>query len=257
MSALKSDPSLTITIRRSFSSELKKLLGKARSTALSNLAFDSGGTDRSKLAGVRRRLYEALRPLVIDDYRTGENWTGKFVRRAFEKGLGKGYDQVKAFQGADYQAKRSSFLETVKLRNQDKAELLVEEALSDLQGIVDYVTSETLREASAVIRAGKSARSIRIASKAIFDKAIARGNALVEAKVIRAHAEGQLRSYQLLGIKKVGVKAEWRTAKDKKVCPRCKKREGKVYSLKSAFGLIPLHVRCRCIWVPVLPKRKR
>lgn len=256
MSVLNVDPSLTLTIRRSFATELKRLFNNARTKALSNLAFDSVANDRSKSATVRRRLYEAFRPLVLDDYRTGENWTGRFIRRSFEKGINRGYDQVKRFIGLDYTAKKTSFLETTKLRYLDKADLLVEEALNDLQGIVDFVTSETLREATKAIRADKSARIIRIASKAIFDKAIARGNALVEAKVIAAHAEGQLRAYQSLGIKKVGVKAEWATAKDKKVCPRCRRREGKIYSLKSAFGKIPLHVRCRCIWVPVLPKRK-
>lgn len=67
---------------------------------------------------------------------------------------------------------------------------------------------------------------------------------------IHAHSEGQLDAFEELGVKELGVKAEWSTAGDDRVCVECASMEGKVFSMEEARGLIPLHVACRCAWIP-------
>jgi SPP1 gp7 family putative phage head morphogenesis protein len=77
-----------------------------------------------------------------------------------------------------------------------------------------------------------------------------RAYALARTEIIYAHAEGQLDSFQALGIKEVSAKAEWSTAGDALVCPQCSPMEGVVLTIKEARGLIPLHPNCRCMWIP-------
>ena len=67
---------------------------------------------------------------------------------------------------------------------------------------------------------------------------------------IHAHSEGQLDSFEKLGVEEVGVMAEWITAGDDRVCERCAVLEGAVLKVKEARGLIPRHPNCRCAWLP-------
>lgn len=54
------------------------------------------------------------------------------------------------------------------------------------------------------------------------------------------------KAYEDNGIKYV----KWVTKKDKRVCPDCHKRNGKVYPITSP-DLHPLHYNCRCWWMPI------
>jgi SPP1 gp7 family putative phage head morphogenesis protein len=47
------------------------------------------------------------------------------------------------------------------------------------------------------------------------------------------------------------------TAGDLRVCPMCQGLNGKVYTIKEARGLIPVHPQCRCAWVPVMMANNR
>jgi SPP1 gp7 family putative phage head morphogenesis protein len=50
----------------------------------------------------------------------------------------------------------------------------------------------------------------------------------------------------------VTVDAEYTTADDNKVCPKCRQLEGNVYTIDEARGIIPVHPNCRCAWNPVV-----
>jgi SPP1 gp7 family putative phage head morphogenesis protein len=92
--------------------------------------------------------------------------------------------------------------------------------------------------------------------KIVKSISVRRAGALARVEVIRAHANAQLDAFELLGIKKVGLKAEWHTAGDEKVCPKCKPLEGAVFTIAQARGLIPRHVNCRCCWLPIIKQRE-
>lgn len=57
------------------------------------------------------------------------------------------------------------------------------------------------------------------------------------------------KAYEDNGIKYV----KWVTKKDKRVCPDCNKRNGKIYPITSP-DLQPLHYNCRCWWMPILKR---
>ena len=57
------------------------------------------------------------------------------------------------------------------------------------------------------------------------------------------------KAYEDNGIKYV----KWVTKKDKRVCPDCHKRNGKIYPITSP-DLHPLHYNCRCWWMPIFKR---
>jgi len=77
-----------------------------------------------------------------------------------------------------------------------------------------------------------------------------RARTFARTEIIHAHAEGQLDSFDKLGIEELGVVAEWNTAGDDYVCSQCAALEGKTFTIQEARGMIPLHPNCRCCWVP-------
>jgi len=39
---------------------------------------------------------------------------------------------------------------------------------------------------------------------------------------------------------------------DDKVCEVCKSKNRKIYEVKLAKGVIPVHKNCRCMWIPLM-----
>ena len=79
---------------------------------------------------------------------------------------------------------------------------------------------------------------------------------LARTEIIRSHSEGTLNMFELAGIEEVELQAEFLTAGDERVCPICDSMAGKIYELKDAHGVIPVHPNCRCTWLPYDPEIK-
>ena len=73
---------------------------------------------------------------------------------------------------------------------------------------------------------------------------------LARTEVIRAHHIATIQEYRNWAIEGVIVKAEWMTAGDDRVCPKCEALQGKIFTLDEIELLIPLHPNCRCIALP-------
>jgi hypothetical protein len=80
---------------------------------------------------------------------------------------------------------------------------------------------------------------------------------IARTEIINAHAEGQLDSFDMLGVEEVGVVAEWATAGDDRVCEECASIEGELFTVDEARGMIPLHPNCRCAWIPAEKAAKK
>ncbi len=78
--------------------------------------------------------------------------------------------------------------------------------------------------------------------------------AMMQTEIIRAHSEAQLNLYRQAGATGVAVQAELMTAGDDRVCVECLDLEAMgAIPIEEARGLVPVHVRCRCGWIPVFP----
>ena len=131
--------------------------------------------------------------------------------------------------------------------------LLATRSFEDLKGVSSQMSAEMSRILVQGLIDGSNPRTIaRIMNERIASLTRTRAETIARTEIIYAHAEGQLDAFQRLGVKEVGIKAEWTTAGDDRVCPLCEDREGQIYTIEEARGLIPLHPRCRCTWLPVV-----
>lgn len=219
-------------------------------------------TDESKEALFREWLDGLLKAKVLSTVGAkGTPWLAKYVESAYRKGAVRAFTDSPAgkkarkgttdfLSGSTSQFLRSAFAKPEQL---SKVKTLYTRAYDDLKGITADMSSKLGRILGEGIAHGKNPRVIATEiTKAV--KAIDKGRALKLARteVIRAHAEGQLDSFEALGVDEVGIFAEWSTAGDNKVCPKCKPLEGAVMTVKKARGLLPRHPNCRCAWIPAI-----
>lgn len=107
-----------------------------------------------------------------------------------------------------------------------------------------YLSGPTRRELSKRIFAAFEDR---------FEKIIrTRSEMIVRTEIIRAHAEASLNSFAERNIAKTAALVEFATANDARVCILCKNLEGDKFTIENARGVIPVHPRCRCVWIPVV-----
>ena len=200
-------------------------------------------------------------------------WWQEFVQQGFEKGAGRAFTDTRRAQTAAASSQEEiAFLAGTKeefLRrvfgspvSVEKVQLLVTRVMTELQGVSDNMVQRAVRELADGFAQGKGVRDIaRELSRAIK---ISRNSAkrIARDEVIRAHAEGQLQALKDLGVAEVGVLAEWSTAEDARVCPRCRPLDGVLLKIEEAEGTIPRHPNCRCAFVPAFidipePDQKR
>jgi SPP1 gp7 family putative phage head morphogenesis protein len=118
---------------------------------------------------------------------------------------------------------------------------LIREYLSDLNPATREKIVSVLKNA---IRLGESMKTVtQKISHIIHDPQ--RAEKIARTEVIRLSNEGNLIKMEDRGTKK----AKWIAAtEDSRTCNACKEKDGKVYNIANAKGMIPLHTNCRCQW---------
>jgi SPP1 gp7 family putative phage head morphogenesis protein len=221
-------------------------------------------TDASKLTAFRDWLKEQVKLKVLSpskDGVPGKPWTAKYIESAYKRGRTNAFARSKVKQALKDQGfvdkEQANFIKTAfgQPETTRKIELLATRSFTELEGITDAMAQKLNRVLANGIVEGLGAVEI---SKQMVDEidGITNQRALVLARteVIHAHAEGQLDSYEDLGVTEVGVEAEFSTAGDDLVCPECEALEGEVFPVEDAHGVIPVHPNCRCTWIPRIPE---
>jgi len=281
---LKKDPSRTVSLRGSYyrairrrfaglAKEVKRYLVDDDSLGLKGISVvqslltnaDPGdiGTDAGKVAAFRAWLSKKVDEgiLEIEDGVDPETpWMSEFVTRSYQKGVTRGYEQVNAkkkvlqseefFAGSKIQWLRSAFSGEVAT---SKLKLIATRSFTKLKGITTEMDAELTRILVEGLAAGISpSKMADLMVERISGFSDERARRLANTEVMYAHAEGQLDSFERMGIEEVSLQAEWLTAGDTRVCYRCQARAGSRLSIAEARGLIPLHPNCRCIWIPYI-----
>ena len=284
---LRFDPTKTTTIRRQFVADMVRRF-KRISKAIQELVVEDDAfglkeqgpftvlqqvpkqawrfqNNTQKIKSYRKWLKQQVDAeiLVVDPTFRSKPWLATYIESSYRKGAVHAYTELNRealidtpgfFQGSQTEFLRSSFAapETV-----SKLEFLYTRAFTELEGITNAMDQQMSRILANGLAQGhgpaKIARALRDNVTKITNT---RAKTLARTEVIAAHAEGQLDAFERLGVKEVGIKAEWSTAGDDLVCPMCSPLEGVVMTIKEARGLIPRHPNCRCAWVPALDSRK-
>jgi SPP1 gp7 family putative phage head morphogenesis protein len=194
----------------------------------------------------------------------GQPWTYPYIQRAYARGLSRAYKDVNKeslakspewYQGSREQFLRTAFTQPVTM---NKVELLSLRAFEQLKGVTASMSQQMSRILTTGLVSGYGPlRIARDMQKSIRGLSKSRARMIARTEIINAHAEGQLDSFQLLGVEELGIMAEWATAGDDRVCPDCGGYEGEIFTIDEARGLIPLHPNCRCAWIPSENQRKK
>ena len=187
----------------------------------------------------------------------GQPWTYPYVESAYKQGITRAYEAINKealaetldfYQGTRHQFLQSSFNQSVAT---GKIQLLSMRTFEQMKGITAAVGQQLNRILADGLLQGDGPLVVaREMQKSIAGISRSRARMIARTEIIHAHAEGQLDSFALLGVEKLGILAEWSTAGDDRVCADCGAYEGEVFSIEEARGLIPLHPNCRCAWIP-------
>ncbi len=286
---LRTDPTRTTLLRRRFIADMVRRF-KAVSLAIQQLVVndDAFGLQNPGIRIVDELIgnveFQAWRfqtnPQKVKSYRLwlseqtdqkiltqvggieGKPWTAPYIESAYQKGVLRAYTDSRrellsvpsdVFAGSKAEFLRSSFGGPVA---QSKVELLYNRAFTELEGVTAAMDQQMSRILATGLSRGDApaaiARELRDNVTKITNT---RAKVIARTEIIRAHAEGQLDSYEELGVEKLGVQAEWSTAGDDRVCVICADLEGQVFTIKEARDLIPEHPNCRCTWIPIQTKK--
>lgn len=265
------DPTRTTMLRRAFLVDMERRFG-ALQKAIINLvvtqdAFDINPDHRPTFNGLvtnKRFQFEtdAGKLTAFQDWLQGQfdagilattgglhdqPWTDKYIESAYRKGVVRAYadsNKRTALSGDFYNGTKAQFLHDAfdAPEKKTKIQLLGTRSFEYLKG----VTAAMSAQMNAVLADGISNRKGPVAiARDLVAKVdgmgINRARTIARTEVIHAHAEGQLDSFEALGVDELGILAEYSTAGDSAVCPLCSPLEGIVITVKEARGLIPRH----------------
>ena len=279
----KTDPSRTKLLRDTFQRDVTKRLNQlwkaikqvvltedgfglksrnANTTIVSNTRF-AFTTDEAKVKAFREWLDEQVKLGLLETDAVGEPWNQTYIRSTYKKAVLRSYTEVRRevvdqpagfYEGSKAEFLREAFDSPIAV---DKIKLLSTRTFENLKGFTNDMGSRLNRITADGISHGHSPRKIARAIKDQLSTSKARALTIARTEIIHAHAEGQLDSFERLGVKEVGVMAEWSTAGDDRVCPQCQPLDGSIMTVKEARGLIPLHPNCRCAWIPSIPETRK
>jgi SPP1 gp7 family putative phage head morphogenesis protein len=263
----KIDPSRTAGLRRRFAADMLRRLEELR-TAVVRLVKDEdvfGLKDSmafntrwkyipkdQKVAAFRRWLEEQVEAKFMTKDRSGQLWTERYIRAAYEQGRIRGNTQAAKLRRRQYESFQLQYTK----EQRRKVELLLQESHEDIKGFTTRMSTRAGRIVSDSFTKGESPDKLAKRLSKAFGIEISRAKAIAQTSLVRAQAEGQLDSYEDNDVREIWAEVEWTTAGDSKVCPECKSMDGSVFTIREARGLIPKHVNCRCAWTPVPPKTR-
>ncbi len=270
----KLDPSRTTTLRQKFMADIrvraKKLKGAVRKFLVGDDAFGlkpiklglniarefQFKTDPEKLS-IFQEWFQGQVDQGILEVDKQPPWSNEYVDSAYRKGAVRAYidthkedlaDSAEFFAGSKAQFLQQAFAAP---ETMSKIRMLYMRSFEGLKGYTAQMSQETSRILASGLSNGWNPRKIaREMNKTIDGLTKKRALTIARTEIINAHAEGQLDSFERLGVKEVGIEVEWATAGDDRVCSLCSPMSGSILTIKEARGSIPLHPNCRCAWIP-------
>lgn len=282
------DPTRTTMLRRAFMAETKSRFASFRKAVvqlvLTDDAFGLGTrspfsvnqrlvtnagqyaflTSDKKLDAFNEWMDAQLNAKVLSIGKGQTVWTAKYVESAYRQGIVRAYTDVNGKKMKQkvgfYMDSRAQFLKDsfAQPETLSKVRLLATRTFEGMRGVTAAQKTQLNRILADAIANGRSpAQAARDMTNRIDSLTKSRALTIARTEIIHAHSEGQLDAFEDLGVDELGVYAEWVTAGDDRVCERCASMEGKVYTVKEARGVIPLHPNCRCTWIPTDEKPKK
>lgn len=265
----RKDPSRTTVLRNQFAAEMRRrfqavileltsVLHRAGVTGVAIPGEELYSTSTKRIEAFISWLRDMVDRHVLRVYQgpampgINKHWTDMYIQSAYRKGV----THAQMFLRDDDALTDDRPVQfTADLGangvHADRVALLFTRTYNELVGVTDAMKQQMVRTLVEGVVTGLGFREIaRNLSTDVTRIGKARGELIARTEVIRAYNEAALNEYEAAGLEEVEVLAEWLTAGDDRVCPRCAPMQGKVYTLAEAHGVLPLHPQCRCVWTP-------
>ncbi len=272
----KLDPSRTKTERKAFMGEVKRRARKLeksvtqflveedafgmveRKSVLQNARQYAFLTSPEKVKQFQRWLQQQIDAglLQVVGGMKDKPWTAQYVESAWRKGMMRAYTDVRKqdlsktaqwYAGTKEQWLKSAFLQP---EMRSKVELLATRAFEGMKGVTASMSTQMSRILADGLANGRGPKVVaKQMTEAIGSLTRSRALTIARTEIIHAHAEGMLDGFETLGIKEVGIEAEFdvSTAGDPLVCTQCNDAaKAGPYTIEELRGMIPLHPNCRC-----------
>lgn len=257
---LRADPTRTTLLRNKFVADVGARFTRVGNASYRFVVIDDNLTlnmdfksDPEKLEGYKKWLKEQVDKQLIHATDIERPWTDEYIESSYKAATVRSWEDVRKKQGksAASEAKKE-FMSSFSLPvTQHRLQLLYTRCWDALVGVTQQMGAELSRTLADGLVHGLGAREVGKNIAAAIGVTKARAMTIARTELINAYAEGQLDTFEKLGIKKLGVMVEHLTAGDKRVCPRCQGLNGKIYqTISEARGVIPVHPNCRCCFVP-------
>lgn len=248
---LRADPTRTTLLRNKFVADMG-----ARFTRVSNASWRFMVTDDSlvlnyefksdpaKLEAYKKWLKEQVDKQLIVVSNTETPWTDEYIQSSYKAATVRSWEDVRKKQGKGTASEaKKEFMSSFSLPvTQHRLQLLYTRCWDALVGVTQQMGAELSRTLADGLVHGLGAREVGKNIAAAIGVSKNRAMTIARTELINAYAEGQLDTFDKLGISKLGAMVEHLTAGDKRVCPRCQSLNGKIYnSTADARGLIPVH----------------
>lgn len=256
------DPTRTLALRRRFAAGLRRRLREGlrliRQALLERDVFGRQPvTQQAELPADRafaqsppdrqvNQFMAWVRTALAATVLTPSRWWHRLVRQGYEAGWRRGQRETRI--PVPVPAGLPQALRPQTPAWQQHADLMAER-------LTQLTASAAVAVRDAVSRTITGAVSSMVeAVTQAFTPLLRRADTLAETSIVAAHATGTLDALEQGGIRQVTPAVEYvrfTTAGDARVCQRCRELEGRIYPIAEARGVIPVHGRCRCTWLPV------
>ena len=198
-----------------------------------------------------------------------ESWMNMYILDSYKRGVIRArYELQKAgFDVPSIEDTGGIIMSMSTPFHMDRLGLLYLRAYEELKGITAQMSTQIARVLAQGIADGDGPRLLARKMRAVIDGTDAgelgitdtlgryipakrRAEMLARTEMIRAHHTATVQEYRNWAAYNVIVQAEWMTAGDNRVCDRCARMQGNIYTLDEIEKLIPLHPQCRCIALP-------
>ncbi|SFR42175.1 phage putative head morphogenesis protein, SPP1 gp7 family [Halogeometricum rufum] len=245
------DPTGTRALRQDFVREIRRRFGRLRGLirrtvgyehdAFGLTANDSEPTERydfptrqEMVRQFERDLQQWINDMILErvpqgTLASGGHWTGGYVKAAYKQGWSGAAGRLRQ-QGVDVPDREFDELGNLPIPTRQLRELY-RRAFENLRGITREMAQPLRRELTKGLAQGQNPRKIadRI-TKEVRTIQRTRAETLARTEVINSYSTASLDRYEDAGVETVSH-GEWSTAGDSRVCPICKRLDGREFSI--------------------------
>lgn len=194
---------------------------------------------------------EILQPVGETGLLQGRHYTGSFVRATVRKAIELAWAKLRqaGFDVPDT-ATDVAFNRPI---HQETLAMMYRRHFQALKGVTQAMDRQISRTLTEGLAQGWHPRKMASELNDRVDKiGITRARTVARTETIRTHAESTLDTYENAGVEQVVKEVEFSDSDDARVCEECEDLDGTTYTTDEARGVIPVHPRCRCSFLPVI-----